>query len=99
MFFTVSVHIRIEETSKIKIYDNIGAVVPLKYLKDVIHKYEKGEHFFLRIELMKTDGEEDFNGHAFVSMKVGINAKNIEQKLNISYFLLEFFSGTEKISH
>lgn len=69
-----------KETAAIKVFDNVGAEVPMQYLKDVIHKYEKGDNFFLRIELMDSSGEES-SSHAFVLMKVR-NQVGIEKSSN-----------------
>lgn len=92
---TVSTFVRIEETSQIKIYDHTGAAIPIRLLEGIIRKYEKGETFSLRIELVNNDGQE-FDMHAFVLTKVSIFQvrKSLKQKLKI--FCTS--SGTETIS-
>lgn len=54
--FSVSKKVKIEnEQTQIKIFNSLGAVVPLEFLAEIIRKYEKEESFYLRIELVTTD--------------------------------------------
>lgn len=62
-FFAVSAVGSINKSSTIKIFDNLGFEIEMKFLGSVIKKYEKGEHFYLRIQLVDND-EEILDEHA-----------------------------------
>lgn len=92
--FLVYTFVHIEENAHIEIYSNIGAEVPMKYLEQVIRKFEKAQNFFLRIELIKDNKQLD--GHAHELMIVWCN--QIRESL-AKIFISLFFAGTEKISN
>lgn len=68
----MSPFIRIQDTAKIKLTCYDGFVVPMKYLKRVIQKFENAEHFCLQITLMDSD-VEIHDGHAVQLKNVWTN--------------------------